>query len=233
MITLSTQGLNMAALYIEAGQYEKAREVLSEYMMKQFGRANQLLMMMGYAQEVLDRIERLNEEIEQSRAYSWRRHRGMALAVFGDAEGARKAVSKDCGSLSDWICRSYAPLMQAEAALADGDPQAALDSLNVMKEIDPRPLRARRTFLNIRAQTALARAYRMDGRLDKAARVYEEWIRTCGGHALSHYELGMIYEEMKRPADARKEYVKFLDMWSEADEEMPQLVDARKRLSAL
>ncbi len=234
LITLSTQGLNMAALYIEAGQYEKAREALRGYMDSQFGRTNQLLLMMGSAQEVLDRIELMDEEIERARSYSWRRHRGMALAMLGDAEGARRAVSEDCESLWDWICRTYAPLMQAEAALADGNPRMAFDSLNVMKEICPGFFVAPGgDFLSIRTQTILARAYRMDGRLDEAARVYEEWLRRCGGHALGHYELGQIYEDMKRPADAKKEYAKFLEMWSEADEDLPQLVDARKRLAAL
>jgi hypothetical protein len=38
---------------------------------------------------------------------------------------------------------------------------------------------------------------------------------------------------MKRPAEAKKEYAKFLEMWSEADEDLPQLVDAKKRFAAL
>jgi serine/threonine protein kinase len=67
----------------------------------------------------------------------------------------------------------------------------------------------------------------------KAAEVHRDMLRVFGGHALSHYELGQIYEEMKRQADAKKEYTKFLEMWSEADEGLPQLVDARKRLAAL
>jgi tetratricopeptide (TPR) repeat protein/predicted Ser/Thr protein kinase len=234
LITLSTQGLNMAALYIEAGQYQKARRVSREYMDSQFGRANQLLLMMGSAQEVVERIERARAEIERKHRYSWLRHRGMALAMLGDAEGARRAASEDCESLWDWICRTYAPLIHAEAALVDGNPQMAFDSLNVMKEICPGFFVAPGgDFLSIRTQTILARAYRMDGRLNEAARVYEEWLRRCGGHALAHYELGQIYEEMKRPADAKREYAKFLEMWSEADEGLPQLVDARKRLAVL
>jgi hypothetical protein len=38
---------------------------------------------------------------------------------------------------------------------------------------------------------------------------------------------------MGRPADAKGEFRRFLDMWSEADEGLPQLVDARERLAAL
>ena len=58
-------------------------------------------------------------------------------------------------------------------------------------------------------------------------------LKVYGGHALSHYELGLIYEEMDRPQDAKQEFTKFLNMWSEADEGLPQPVDAQRRLSEL
>ncbi len=235
LITLSTQGLNLAALYIEAGRHQEARRVFRAYMTSQFGRINQLLVMMGRAQEVLKRIERLSSDaLERTRSGSWFRHRGMALAMLGQGEGARRAASEDCKSLWDWICRTYAVLIEAEAALVDSDPQLAFDSLNAMKTIIPGVFVAPGgDFLSIRTQTILARAYRMDGRLDEAARVYEQWLLRCGGHALAHYELGQIYDEMKRPADAKKEYAKFLEMWSEADHDRPQLIDAKKRLADL
>ena len=78
-----------------------------------------------------------------------------------------------------------------------------------------------------------AEAYRLSGRLEEAAVVHQELLRVCGGHALSHYQLGLTYQEMERPLDARREFTKFLDMWSEADEGLPQLVDARRRLEDL
>ncbi len=46
-------------------------------------------------------------------------------------------------------------------------------------------------------------------------------------------ELGLIYEEMNRPQDAKREFTMFLDMWAQADEGLPQLVDAQRRLSKL
>ena len=38
---------------------------------------------------------------------------------------------------------------------------------------------------------------------------------------------------MGRSADAVSAFTKFLEMWSEADEGLPQMADAQKRLNAL
>ena len=92
---------------------------------------------------------------------------------------------------------------------------------------------ADRRLLAVRYYESHARAHRMAGRLTEAAAVHEDLLKVHGGHALSHYALGQIYEEMNRPADAEREFSKFLEMWSEADEGLPQLLDARERLAAL
>ena len=73
----------------------------------------------------------------------------------------------------------------------------------------------------------------MAGNLDEAARIHKELLRVFGGHFLSHYELGKIYQELGRPEQAKKELSVFLDKWSQADEGLPQLDDARARLVAL
>ena len=78
-----------------------------------------------------------------------------------------------------------------------------------------------------------AAAYRLSGRLEEAVVVHKEMLRVYGGHALSHYQLGLIYEEMGRPQDARQAFATFLEMWAEADEGLPQLVDAERRLAEL
>ena len=38
---------------------------------------------------------------------------------------------------------------------------------------------------------------------------------------------------MNRPIEAEQEFSKFLEMWSDADEGLPQLEDAKKRLAVL
>jgi tetratricopeptide (TPR) repeat protein len=184
---------------------------------------------MGRAQEILD-IER-----QMARADStldlYPRPRGRALAQLGDTRGAREAAKKlfERESEIGAMARYDALEIQARAALAEHNPKAALEALGKMKQCGV----IFGGFIDIDYRTALAMAYRMDGRLDKAANVHKEMLHIYGGHALSHHELGQIYEEMKRPADAKKEYAKFLEMWSDADEGLPQLVDARKRLAAL
>ena len=79
----------------------------------------------------------------------------------------------------------------------------------------------------------LARAYHMAGRSDEAIAELRELLRIYQGHALGHYELGKIYEDLGRTTDAKHEYTTFLEMWSEADENMPQVEDAKHRMTAL
>ena len=73
----------------------------------------------------------------------------------------------------------------------------------------------------------------MAGRPEEAAEVHRDLLRIYGGHALSHYEIGVIYDEMGRTTEAKSEFKIFLEMWSKADEGLPQLVDARQRLANL
>ncbi len=122
--------------------------------------------------------------------------------------------------------------INAEIALAEKDPETALAFL---RESSP-GLFYSSGFLGIvgmQTREALARVHQMAGRLDEAANVHKELLRICGGHALSHYELGKIYQELGRPADAKQEFSRFLEMWADADEGLPQLENARARLAAL
>jgi tetratricopeptide (TPR) repeat protein len=156
---------------------------------------------------------------------------GRALLSSGDMEGARNEARALLDAEFELGARArYEALrIQAEAALAEHDPGATLEILARMKEHGI-PFGG---FVDIDYRTDLATAYVMAGRLEEAAAVHSEALRIYGGHALSHYELGKIYEEMKRPADAKKEYAKFLEMWADADEGLPQLVDARERFKRL
>lgn len=53
------------------------------------------------------------------------------------------------------------------------------------------------------------------------------------GLVKSHYWLGIAYEQLGQKGNAIKEYEKFLDIWKDADTNLPELTEAKKRLAAL
>ena len=86
----------------------------------------------------------------------------------------------------------------------------------------------------------LARAYRKKGDLDKAISEYERLI-TIDQHDTDrrlvypkyHYRLAKLYEEKGQLEKAKKEYEKFLTIWKDADKDLPELIDTKKRLKML
>ena len=86
----------------------------------------------------------------------------------------------------------------------------------------------------------LGLAYFRSGNLDKAREEYEKITALTTGrmwwgdlYAKSFYMLGKIYEQQGNKAKAIEHYEKFLDLWKDADPGIPEVEDARKRLSAL
>jgi serine/threonine protein kinase/Flp pilus assembly protein TadD len=87
---------------------------------------------------------------------------------------------------------------------------------------------------------ALGRTYRLAGNLDQAAIEYEraaavpEYILWWADvRALSHYNLGLVYEQKGLKDRALKNYEKFLGMWKSADPDRPELADAKRRIASL
>jgi serine/threonine protein kinase/Tfp pilus assembly protein PilF len=86
----------------------------------------------------------------------------------------------------------------------------------------------------------LAQAYYKNGDLDKAIAEYERLIhpdpfkRSCLlVHPKYHYRLAKLYQEKGTLQKAIKEYEKFLDIWKDADEDLPELIDAKGRYAKL
>jgi serine/threonine protein kinase/Tfp pilus assembly protein PilF len=86
----------------------------------------------------------------------------------------------------------------------------------------------------------LARAFLKNGELNKAIAEYERLINLDPNsrgrlliHPRYHYRLAALYEDKGRPEKAIKEYEKFLEIWKDADKDLPELVDAKKRLASL
>jgi tetratricopeptide (TPR) repeat protein len=87
----------------------------------------------------------------------------------------------------------------------------------------------------------LARAhYYASGDLNKARHAYEKITLLTFGrlehgdiYARAYYMLGKIAEQQGNKARARENYHKFLDLWKDADPDLPDVADATRRLAGL
>ena len=75
---------------------------------------------------------------------------------------------------------------------------------------------------------------------ERAIATYEEMIsyRSLGWEAQecwvqAHLNLGIAYEEMDNAEEAIYYYRQFVELWKEADEDLPDLLEAKSRLEQL
>lgn len=86
----------------------------------------------------------------------------------------------------------------------------------------------------------LAEAYQANGDTEKAIEVYEGIQLLTNGrlsygdiYAKSYYKLGKIFEQKDWKGKAIENYVKFLELWKDADPGLREVEDARLRLAKL
>jgi len=86
----------------------------------------------------------------------------------------------------------------------------------------------------------LARIYAKKGDVGQAISEYERLLKMNYStgfsftiYPLYHYRLGLLYERANEVVKARAQYEKFLDLWKNADPGLPEVEDARNRLTRL
>ena len=84
----------------------------------------------------------------------------------------------------------------------------------------------------------LARAFHQKGKLDEAIAEYERLIAFQPYsrdrrliHPKYRYRLAQLYEEKGRLRKASEQYKKLLEIWKEADQDLPELADAKSKLT--
>jgi len=121
-------------------------------------------------------------------------------------------------------------ILKGEIALANQRAQEAVDILELTYRL--------KQDSNI--LESLAKAYLVLSKPEEAIKRYQQIIslKELGEEnqecwILAHYELGKIYEQLNDLPKAQKYYEHFLNIWKEADPDIPMVVEARQRLAAI
>ena len=89
--------------------------------------------------------------------------------------------------------------------------------------------------------SAIAETYLRQERLNEAIKEYKRMSDLPTGwlsfdkptRAIRHYKMATAYEKMNDLTSAKKEHESFLRLWKDADLDIPEIIDAKKRLAAL
>jgi tetratricopeptide (TPR) repeat protein len=244
--------LSLVKLCVEAGQFQRALELMDEAGRLRSDPVDRLyherykirvLLRTGRYREALGASRRLalygEEEPEVAATEQFRfiarlgtyANPPRALAGLDSLAEARTALAELSREARNWGNFGKMLLNRAtvEVSLAEGDPSTAMKTLEEIERIGyPRVGELAMWHFDRRAE-----AHVLAGQLLEAASVLEEELRIFGGHAIARYELGKIYGQLGRPEEATEHLTTFLEMWSEADEDLPQLLDARQLLQRL
>src|SRR5207244_6462262 len=78
-------------------------------------------------------------------------------------------------------------------------------------------------------EDCLANAYLEVGQLDQAIAEYERILKLNPNYPLAQYHLGQAYERKGERERARAAYTRFLEIWKDADPDIPEVIDAKQR----
>jgi tetratricopeptide (TPR) repeat protein len=82
-------------------------------------------------------------------------------------------------------------------------------------------------------EDCLGNAYLEAGRLEEALDEYQRILRLNPNYPLAQYHLGQAYQREGHAADARTAYERFLQIWKNADANIPEVVEAKRELTLL
>ena len=145
--------------------------------------------------------------------------------IFDNAESEVSTIKGLIEKTNVEELKKYYYHLKGELSLSKGHHKQAIDYFNKAANIESLD---RQFFIN-----ASGEAYFKVGELDKAAKKLESVIRINPNHAQSHYLLGLVYQKRGEQEKAKEHFEKFMYIWKDADENLPQLVEAKKQLEVL
>jgi tetratricopeptide (TPR) repeat protein len=133
-------------------------------------------------------------------------------------------------------------ILESEILLSRGLPDSAIGVYRRTPVPQPSMTAGwRMPLYNIpRLRDVVPRAFMAKGALDSAIVAYEQLLKIDTSSTdrrlidpRLHYRLALACERAGRPEQARAEYRRFLEIWKDADNDRPELQQAKKRLAGL
>lgn len=223
--------IRLARVYISLGRYARALEVLDESV-------PQSPKFESIAQSLRAELYFRRDEFEKALVFAvqaitldpgnldghWMH--GRILLRLGKEEAfkkelalLRRAVEKKRSLKNRWLLDH----LEGEYAHQRDDFGRAIESFQSALGLMPLD----RSFY----RAALANAYVKSGQLNKAVAQYKLATRFNPNAAQACFELARTYEHLGNLSKASRYYKKVLDIWSDADKEIKQLVATKKKIA--
>jgi len=153
-------------------------------------------------------------------------------ADLGDLGPAQREIARASASETRNTLSLYfdLPMLRAMLALKGHQPAEAVKDLEPGRKYQMRDYGV--PFLRARAEAEA-------GMLDKSAEDYRLVLANPGldpiwpGHSIAHVELARVLVRANRLDEARAEYRVFLDIWKDADPQVPLLMQAKEEYAKL
>ena len=249
--------LNLAFLALTRGRFEESIRWLDRgiELLESTGESDTqfglyisriyLLLRMGETERAIvecdSEIHRSETSGEITRMIDALLYKGMACLGQDDIESARSTMDRMKHLIDDFInpkkIRDYY-FLRGAIHTKENNHREAIGSYE--KTVQLLTYESFAFGFNAEYFLSLADAYYRVGDIEKARDMYEKITRFTLGiwyygdvYAKSYYMLGRIYEEHGSIDKAKSYYEKLLFIWEEADEGLPELIDARTRLKNL
>jgi len=226
--------IHLGNAYFQQGQYRKA---LNQYRRYIEIAPDQLARARGA--DSIARIYMILGDIRQASAWS---HRAMRyenryiITSFlldladGNVLNAERLMQKwtanwPYGGRGTRPAQRQSYYLQASLALKRGRPAEAIESFK--RAINNYPP----TFELDPFEDCLANAYLELGLFDEAIAEYERILKLNPNYPLVHFHLARAYEGKGDAKHSRTEYEQFVQTWSKADIDIPEVIVAKTRLS--
>jgi serine/threonine protein kinase/Flp pilus assembly protein TadD len=167
--------------------------------------------------------------------------KGIILAEQGDLDRARQTAEELKRSVENGLNRKairHYDLVMGYINLKKGDVREAVANFQKAKSL--LAFQSERNSEHAFFLEPLAIAYEQAGDIEKASAENDEITRLTSGrlmfgdiYAKAYYRLGRIAEKQGQTAAAAGHYRKFLTLWKDADPGLPEVADAKARLSKL